>query len=363
MKVTVLPENLIKYIPLINRVLPSHPQVPILSNVLLEASSAGFYIFSTNLDLGVMIKIPAKIEEEGGTTVPGKEFLEAVGNLPKNKIQIESDKDKLKVMCLENNLTFRTIDKGEFPQIFKKKGEKITSLSKKDFIEIFTSIIFSISQEETRPQLTGVFVDPKKDAVNFVSTDGYRMSIKKGWLDKKGGGSMVIPSKLINEAVFLKGEEDVVIYKNKEENQIIFEVGEAVLVGRMIEGAFPDYERVLPQKSETVVVFEREALLQNVRLVSVFAKDTSNVVTLTVSGGQILLETKSQGVGEGEALVECDQKGKDVKISFNIKYLNEVLKASKETDLILKLNSSIEPAIFENRRGDFIHVIMPIQVD
>lgn len=363
MKVTILPENLIKYIPLINRVLPSHSQVPILSNVLLEADSTGFYIFSTDLDLGVRVKVPAKIEEEGGITVPGKEFLEAVSNLPKDKILIENDKDMLKVQCLDNKLSFRTIDKGEFPQIYKKKGEMIATLSRKDFVDTFTNILFSTSQEETRPQLTGVFVDPRKDAVNYVTTDGYRMTIKKGQIDKRAEGSMVIPSKIINETVFLKGEEDVVVYKNKEENQIIFETGDAVLVGRMIEGSFPDYERVLPQKSETTVVFDREALLQNARLVSVFAKDTSNIATLTVENGQMFLKTRSQGIGEGESVMECEQKGEDVKISFNIKYLNDVLKANKEKDLILKLNSSMEPALFENKKGDFIHVIMPIQVD
>lgn len=364
MKVTFLPENIINYLPLINSVLPSHSQVPILSNVLLEASSKGFFIRATDLEHGTQIKIPAKIETEGVVTIPGKEFLESINSLPKDKITISLEKDTVILTCRDNKIAFNTIPQEEFPQLFKAMGEEAARFKREEFIDIFSYLTFSVSQEETRPQLTGVFIDNKPNGVNFVSTDGYRMSIKKlKTQDKKLKEGLIVSVSLINEAISLKGESEIVLYINKSENQVLFEVGDAIIVGRMIEGNFPDYEKVLPDISKTTVVFEREELLQNVKLASVFARDNSNIANLEIEDSLMRLTTRSQGVGEGEMIISCQKKGEDNKISFNIRYLMDLLRTVSESQITLRLNSATEPAIFEVFQKNFIHVIMPIQVD
>lgn len=362
MKVSFLPENIIKYLPLINKALPSHSQVPILSNILLKASKDGLFLEATDLDIGVVIKIPSKIEEQGSITIPGKEFLETINSLPREKILIEKDKDTLVLTCHDNRVIFNTISGEEFPQLLKEKGEIVSRMKRDQFVSVFSNITFSVSMEESRPQLTGIFMDVVDDGVNFVSTDGYRMTMKKvkeKEIKRKEG--LIVSVKLINEVISLKGEEDVSLFVNEKESQVVFEVGEVLVVGRMIGGAFPDYLNVLPKSPSTTVVFDREGLLQNVRLASVFAKDNSNIATLKIKNGTISVETKTQGVGSGETSIECDQKGEDVQITFNIRYLSDVLKAAGGKTIKMGLNSSSEPALFEDK--DFLHVIMPIQVD
>lgn len=364
MKVTILPENITNYLPLINKVLPSHSQVPILANVLLEATKDGFVISATDLEMATQIKIPAKIEREGGVTIPGKEFLEAINTLPKDKITIEMDKDIVVVTCRDNRVVFNTIAKEEFPTLYKDKGELISTFERSEFVDIFSYLTFSVSQEESRPQLTGVLIDPQEAGVNFVSTDGYRMSVKKLLGQKtKNKEALIVSVKLINEVVSMKGISQINLYVNKAESQVILEVGDALVIGRMIEGNFPDYNRVIPKSSATSVVFDRESLLQTVRLVSVFAKESSNIATLNIIGNTIKLETKAQGVGEGEAIVECQKTGEDNKIAFNIRYLMDLLKTVSDKSIELKLNSPSEPALFEIKEKNFLHVIMPIQVD
>ncbi len=359
-----MPENIINYIPLLNKILPSHSQVPILSNIFIEAKSDGLTLKATDLEMGAEIKIPAKIEEEGAVTVPGKEFLEAISSLPKDKIEIEVDHDTMNVRCRDTKVVFNTISKDEFPTLYKGLGEKVAEFSKEEFLDIFSNLTFSVSQEDSRPQLTGVLINPVGEGVDFVSTDGYRMSIRKiSGKKTQEKESLIISVKLINEVVALKGDGRISLYLNKSEGQVVFEVGDVVIIGRMIEGSFPDYERVLPSESSTVVDFERESLLQGVKLVSVFAKDNSNIAMLSVEDKKIIIETKTQGVGEGKAVVECEKSGSDVKIAFNIRYLMDILKNISEKTMVLRLNSSMDPALFEIKEKGFSHVIMPIQVD
>lgn len=364
MKVTILPENLTKYLPLINKVLPSHSQIPILSNVCLLANSDGFFIKATDLELGTQIKIPAKIEGEGAITIPGKEFLETINSLPKDKITISLEKDAVVVTCRDNRIVFSTISYDEFPQLFKEKGEEVLRFGRQEFLDIFSYLTFSVSQEETRPQLTGVYIDSKSNEVNFVSTDGYRMSVKKTKTKKKKlEEGLIVSVGIINEVMSLKEEDEIVMYLNKAESHVVFEVGGALIIGRMIEGKFPDYESVLPSQSKTTATFNREELLQNVKIASVFARDSSNIANLEIKGNTIKLSTKTQGVGEGETVIECQKEGEDNKISFNIRYLMDLLKSLSEAEVTLRLNSASEPAVFEVKEKDYLHVIMPIQVD
>ena len=364
MKVVILTENILSFLPLINKVLPSHSQIPILSNVLLDANENGFFIRTTDLEIGAQVKIPAKIESMGAVTIPGKEFVETINSLPKDKLTMALEKDVLTLLCRGNKVTFNTIPHEEFPKLFKEKGEEVTRFTKKEFLDIFSSLIFSVSQEETRPQLTGIYIDSREDRTNFVSTDGYRMSIRTiKTQQRKIRESLIVAVRLINEVISLKSENEIILYINKGENQVVFEVGNVIIVGRMIEEKFPDYEGVLPTKSQTTVLFDREELLQNVRLVAVFAKDASNITSLEISGDEMKLLTRTQGVGEGETTVECQKTGEDNKISFNIKYLLDVLKNVSEEELELRLNSPTEPAVFGTKDKNFLHVIMPIQVD
>jgi DNA polymerase-3 subunit beta len=190
------------------------------------------------------------------------------------------------------------------------------------------------------------------------------MSVKETKSQKKTlKEGLIVAVGIINEVMALKGEEKISLYLNKAESQVIFEVGDALIIGRMIEGKFPDYKSVLPKDSKTTVTFNRDELLQNVKLASVFARDSSNIANLEIVGDSIKLSTKTQGVGEGETVIECQKKGEDNKISFNIKYLMDLLKTLTESEVTLRLNSPSEPAVFDVKEKDYVHVIMPIQVD
>ena len=363
MKVEFLIENIEKFLPLISRVIPVHSQVPVLSNILLEATKHGFYISATNLELGAKIKVPAKIEEEGATTVPGKPFLEALSSLPKDKALISQEKDSLKIKCRDNVITFQTIARDEFPNILEQKGEKVHTFSGKEIEEVFEKLTMAASMDDSRPELTGILISQKDGVIDFVATDGFRLSLKKIKKDKflPEEESLIFPARLVIEAMTLPGETSLYVYKKG--NQVVLENEETLLVGRLINGEFPNYEKVIPTSFKTSITLDSQEFLQKLRLVSIFARDAANIVKISVSDSKVKMTARSSGVGEGEAVIEGVQEGEDNEIAFNIKFLMDLLRNIQEKTVVMELSSAVEPATFRIPEDpDFLHIIMPVRL-
>lgn len=363
MKIEFLIENIEKLLPLMSKIIPVHSQIPILSNILLEATKQGFYISTTNLEIGARIKVPAKIEEEGATTVPGKQFAEALSSLPKDKVFVSSEKDSLKVKCRNNIVTFQTIAKDEFPNILEHKGEKVHTFSEKEIKETFEKLALAASLDDSRPELTGILISQKDGAIDFVATDGFRLSLKKIKKGKILGDqeSIILPARLIIEAMTLPGETSLYIYKKG--NQVVLENEETLLIGRLINGEFPNYERVIPASFKTSIALDSQEFLQKLRLASIFARDAANIIKISVSDSKVKMIARSSGVGEGEAVIEGEQEGEDNEIAFNIKFLMDFLKNVTEKTITIELSSPIEPATFRIPEDpDFLHIIMPVRL-
>lgn len=362
MKAEFLVENIENYISILSKILPIHSQIPILANILIETTKEGIFISSTNLETGVKIKIPGKVMEEGATTIPGKQFLEALSSLPKDKIEISLEKDSFKLASRGNSIVFQTISKEEFPSIFEKKGEKVASFSEKELEDVFKGLIFAASLDESRPEITGVLLSQNDTGVDFVATDGFRLSLKKMNGKKMGDlESLILPAKVIGEALSLK--EGVSLFIYEAANQVIFETENVVLVGRFISGKYPNYEKVIPKATSTSILIDAEDLSQKLKIVSIFARETANMVRIKIEDGKVILRAAASGVGEGEAEVEGKQEGESGEIAFNIKFLSDFLK-NASGQISMSVSSAVEPALFKvDSDPDYLHVIMPVRVD
>jgi len=365
MKISCLVENIEKHSGLLTKIIPVHAQVPIFSNILIEAKQDGFFLSTTDLDLGVRVKIPAKIEEEGAITVPGKQFLEVINSLPKDKVTLESVKESFVVRCRSNKISFQTIAKDEFPTLFEKKGKQVAKFTKKEFKNIFSKLVFAVSSDETRPVLTGVMLFQKQEEAVFVATDGYRLSLEK--IAKKILEEMeeklILSSRLINEALLLKEEKEILMHIFKEGNQVLFESSDVLLVGRLIEGDFPNYEKVIPSSWKTKFTINKEEMVQSLRLSSVFARESANIVKFKITDDALFLISKASGVGEGELKIEIEKEGEDNEISFNVKFLLDFLRSVETDKIVLEISSGVEPGLFRiSGEESFLHVIMPVRI-
>ncbi len=365
MRVEFLIENVENLLPTLTKILPTHSQIPVLSNLLLEATKDGFFIYATNLELGIKMKIPAKIEEEGATTIPGKQFIEALSSFPKDKVGISLDKDTLNVVCRDNKVSFRTIAREEFPSLYDQKGEKIHTFAAGEMKDIFSKLIFAVSGDESRPELTGVLLSQKEKFIDFAATDGFRLSLKR--LDEKRildtVDTMILPARLISEAALIHTNKSVSMFIYKKTNQVIFEAEDIVIVGRIISGDFPDYEKAIPKKIKTTVELDVEEFSQKLKLASIFARDSANVVRIIVEDEKMRLLTSSQGLGEGEAVLDVKKDGEDNEIAFNIKFLTDLIRNIQAKEMIIEFSSPVEPAIFKTSDDPaFTHIIMPVRL-
>lgn len=364
MEVEIITENIEKHLGLLVRVLPSTSQVPILNNILLEANDLGFFIKATDLELGVVIKIPAKINKQGKITVPGKQFIEAISNLPKDRLIIKEDKESVNLQIRDNKLTFQTLNASEFPELLKNKGEKVFSLKKNEFDNLFKHLSFSASVDEIRPHLTGVYIVNKENGLEMVTTDGYRLTVKDAGSkeEMKIKEAIIVSMEAINEAISISCDE-ISVFMNSDESQAVFVGGDVTLVGRLIEGKFPPYEKVIPQNSATKVRVDKEEFMQNTKLANVFAKEQSNIVNLSIEGSVLKLKSKTAGLGQGEFSMDCTKEGEDNKIAFNVRYVLDALKNFEGNTIILEINGPLQPAMLTDEKKSFRHVIMPIKTD
>jgi len=374
MDLQILQENFSKALSITSRFASVKAQLPVLSNVLLSAKKNKLLISATNLELSISITIGAKVKKEGELTVPARTITDLVGNLTEGQMNLSSDKEHLNLTTSNFSSTLSGMNSSDFPSVPQGVGENAITFPCVDFLKSLASTLFAASTDETRPVLTGVLLifdtSGKKNILTFVATDGFRLSKKLMRLDAKIGISnqerLILPKNSLSELLRLSSEEENLKFSfNEKESQIIFGVGESVLSSRIIEGEFPDFERIIPKDTSCKLILDREELLRAVKLASVFARDAANVVKLTV--GKDFLEISAESSQYGSQEMKIDAKvegdGKNLKIAFNYRFLEDFLNSVGGEEVQIELGGSNSPGVFtDSKDPDYLHLIMPVRI-
>ena len=364
MKLTLLAENIQKKLPFVIHAISSRTQLPILSHVLLQAKEGYFYISATDLEIGIEIKIPAEIEIEGATTVPAKLFLELIGTLPQEKVTFQTLEGSLEVTSKKNHTLLQTAPKEEFPALYEELGEVLLSFEKGEIQKVFKKIVFSSSIEATRPALSGVLLSQEGDGLVIVATDGYRLSLDQFVANQpaKSATTVIIPAKVIKEAIALREEEGVKLFVSRHNNQVAFVQKEAILIGRLIEAEFPNYKKIIPTDAATKVTFDRESLLKAVKACSIFARETANIIKLSIKKDTIVVSAKTPSLGENTVEVDATLIGEENDIAFNARYILDALSNIDSQELIFEMTGPLNAGVFKIAGNlHFLHLIMPIR--
>jgi len=370
MKVSLLSENILEKILLVNHAVSSRSQLPILLNLLIKTEKKALSISGTDLEIGIKTEIPASVEEEGETTVPAKTFSELIGTIPTGKITLETTESSLTLIGKGLKTVFQTTRAEEFPRLYEDTGEEVAIIGRKEIEKSFPRVVFSASQDQTRPALSGVLIKEKKEegGVFIVATDGYRLSFQKIMLEKKGKlekeGLMIVPSRAIRELILLsKGGDGVRVYSSNESNQVIFRQSDTTLVGRLIEAEFPAFEKIIPTDFSTKTIFEKEALQKAVKACYVFARSAANIVKMSIKKEKIVVYVSAPQVGENTVEVEAKTTGEENEIAFNARYLLDLFSNIEEESMAFEMTGPLNPGVFKIEGDDsFLHLIMPIRV-
>lgn len=368
MKTYILSENLQKKLPFLTRIISQRSQLPILLNFLLEVKNGKARISATDLEIGAQIEIPANVEKEGETTVPAKIFSELLGSLPQEKISLWQEENTLWVAGKKTKTSFQTIQANEFPKLYKEKGEEILETTGEQLKQMFGPVLFSASLDMGRPALSGVLIKKEENKSQLVATDGYRLSLKKTTLQtklkKEEKEEVLIPARILREILAVAQEDKTVTLSlSKENNQVFFLQEDLVLVGRIIEAEFPNFEKIIPTDFSTQALFDREEMQKAVKICSIFARDAANIVRLSLKKDKIVVSANAPSVGENTVEVELKLEGEENEIAFNARYLLDLLGNLEDERLVFEMSGPLSPGVFKIEGDDsFLHLIMPIRV-
>lgn len=374
MKVTCSKSELVKGVQTVQTAITGKGGLPILSNILIETDDSlnnRLKLISTDLEVGIKCTIAADIARKGAVTLPAKKFGDIVRELPDKDIKIEVSKEN-KVVISCDKIIFKVVGlpKDEFPILPEFKHENKFTVKQTVLKDIIKKTIFAISTDETRYVLNGLYLQTSNNKIEVVSTDGRRLAyILGGTLPKSGKKTnIIIPAKAINELNrILTREGDVTI--SFSENQVSFELDNILLVSRLIEGRFPNYEQVIPKSSAVKLKINTQGLLDAVKRISLLAPEKAESIKLALSDNKMMISATSQGVGEAEEEVPLVYKGNSFEVAYNPRYIGDVLK-NIETEVVrLEFTDASSPAVIkpelkekEKDKDNYLCVIMPMRL-
>lgn len=366
MKLKVLQENLSKALNNASRFTTARAQLPILGNIKFVAKKTKLLISSTNLEVSTSISIGAQTEKEGEIALPARIITEIVSNLQAGIISLEAAKEQLKITSSGFSSSVSGMNTSDFPTVPEKVGKKESiALSKQNFLEGLSQVLFATSIDETRPILTGVLMIFKGGGLTMVGTDGFRLSQKKIKMDGKNKSqTVIIPKSVLTELSRISTENEEMLFENKgTENQVVLGIDDTVLATRVLEGEFPDYEKIIPKNSNTKVNLDKEEFLRGVKLASVFARDSANIVKIEVGKTGVTVSAESQSSGSQKTKLDAKIEGEPLEIAFNYRFLEEFLHSVKGEDVQIEFSNPNSPGIFTDPSDkDFLHLIMPVKI-
>ncbi len=367
MKFSCLQENLNKGLNQVSKIATNKSSLPILENVLLKTENGRLKLVTTDLEAIIIQWIGGKVEKEGSITVPCRLFTDYISSLPNNKLnlKLENETDLL-ILTNENEATIKGQTAEDFPIIPEIKDNSLITIDHKILSEAISQVVFAAALDDSRPVLSGVLFSFNKKTLKLVATDSYRLAEKEISFssDVKKPKDFIIPAKTVGELQrILEGSEGEVEIKIGE-NQILFHTKSTDIIARLIDGNFPDYKKIIPSQSSTKATIERSSLINIVKTASLFAKDSGNNIKIVFDPkGKIVVSATASQVGINTSSAEALVEGSEGEISFNARYLMDVLLNLKENKISLEISGKLKPGIIkpENKK-DYVHIIMPLSV-
>lgn len=338
--------------------------LPILSNVLLQASDDELVLTATDLDFTVRTRVAAKIGKSGSTTLPARRLSTLVKDLPKTDIEVEVDAKSMATLRSGAGVyKIFGLPEAEFPGLPAFDGAVEFRLKSADLKAALRKTHYAISLDETRFVLNGIFFSFKGDKLTLVATDGRRLALAEiGDLEipPSQERDFIVRTKAIMELMrAFKDDGDVVV--RLAQNLVQFDCGSTTLISKLVDGNYPNYLQVIPTKVNERVTVEREALLNAVRRVSLLNNEKSASVRLHFTKGSIEITSNAPEVGEAREAIAVSYKGSDISIAFNPEFLMAPLRNLQEDEVHFELIDDISPGVIKIN-APFVYVLMPMRV-
>jgi DNA polymerase III subunit beta len=342
--------------------------MPILANVLLNATKGGVQVTAFDLDIGLVSEHSAEVTKTGATTLNAKYVHDIVQSLPEAQVSLKKLPNNY-VEITSGPAHFKIVGMApeEYPKLPKEESASLVKVSGGTLLEMIKKTSFAISTDETRYILNGVFFEPKGGSkVRMVATDGHRLSLIERELDGdfKLKSGVIVPRKGIQELKRLLEEApDAECQLGFADNSALFKKPGLTMVMRLIDGQFPEYQRVIPKEGEKSISVPKLRFLESLKRIALLSADKSYAVKITLSDNLLRITSQNPDLGEAKDDVEVAYKGASVTIGFNARYLTDVLSALEGDEVVLELGDEHSPGVI-HAPGDrsYTAVVMPMRV-
>jgi DNA polymerase-3 subunit beta len=376
-KITCKQQDLSRGLSIVGHAVSSRSTLPILGNILLATDHGRLKLSATNLEIGINCWIDAEVHEEGTTTVPAKLISDLVSSLPPASVDltVAEESHTINVKCLRSIANIKGMDPSEFPLIpTAEGGEPPVILDTAMLKEMIAQVTFAAADDDSRPVLTGIHVEVSNEKLTFAAADAFRLAVRSADLpgDNTAHSPMLIPARTLNElGRILPNEGSVQMVVTPNRSQVLFHTDQIDLVSRLIEGTFPNFRGIIPKEYTTRAVIETKEFAAAVKSVAPFARDSSNITLVKISGGKSDLETgtltieaTAEDVGNNISTISAAVDGPEQEIIFNVKYLSEVLAAMDTPEVALEVISKARPGVLKPvSAADYTCVIMPMSTN
>ena len=371
MKISIERNKFLNTLLHVQNIVEKRNTIPILSNILVTTNQSNIIISATDMDMTITETIECSIIEEGSFTTPAHILYEIVKKISEGS-QIElisNDGNKLSVRSGKSKFTLPCLPENEFPKIDNQSLENEFFINPQKLRDLIDKTKFAMSTEEARYYLNGIYLHSVelegKKKFRAVATDGHRLAKVEN--DMPTGTDnipgVIVPKKTINEIRKLIDDIDHDVQISLNESKIIFTINKIVISSKLIDGSFPDYEKVIPLNNDKEFSVKKEIMYNAVDRVSTMSSEKSKSVKLTILNNMISLSSNSADIGSGAEDIDIEYSGSDIEIGYNAKYLLEIINQIKGEKIIFKLFDSSSPTIIQDQKNvDTLYILMPMRV-
>lgn len=366
MKISISRDAILNPLQMVNNVIERRQTLPILSNVLISVKNNKLSLTGTDLEVELINSCNIENNEEGDTTLPAKKLFDICKALPENSnIEILIDQERAVLKSGRSRFTLSTLSATEFPSIDALISPFEFSISQKTFKKLIDQTQFCMAQQDVRYYLNGLMFELSNNQIIAVATDGHRLAFCQADVELNPGETrqVIVPRKAVNEISRLLEDSDEEVKVSLSENHIRITASDVIFTSKLIDGKFPDYQQVIPQKCDNEVKSPRDNLYQAFHRTSVLSNEKYRGMRLQLSDNQLQATVHNPEQDEAEEVIEVSYSGDEFEIGFNVAYLLDALSAIKSDEVVMQLTDSNHSCLlFGTDDVDSKYVVMPMRL-
>lgn len=354
-------------------IIPARTTYPILQNILLDVQSNQLFLSATDLDTYFQKELPVSsdvtIQMEGKIILPGRRLFEIIREVPEDMISISTTDNNTLIASGRSRFTMPGLDPQEYPEAPQLPSETTFKIPITTLLDGYENTAFAVSRDESRPAMCGIFLEIKNSQLQMVATDGHRLALikKSGDTAQYLGGLNVKSIISIKVLSLLSNDGSEILEVSLDSGKIGFVLKNNKIISRLIEGPYPDYERVIPTTNPNLLTVDRETLASALRRVSLFAHPMTKAVKFSLESQRIVLNAATPETGEATDSIDCSYNGDGIEIGYNAGYLLEVLKHIETPNVIFELSTALSAGLIRPEAKaeglEKLFLLMPVRLD